>query len=1091
VNHSPRHRLLRRIALLVLVSLMALAGSLRCTARESLDLAGEWRLRLDAADVGMRANWPGAPLDSTDRITLPNTTDRAGFGFSLDTNTMRYAVPFPVTTRFPGVNDPERADEHGYLVRRHLFVGPAWYEREFVVPESWRGMPVTLELERAMWRTDVWVDGNPTSAYDSLVAPHRHELGILAPGEHRLTVRVDNRMIYNLSTITHAYGPETQSRWNGLIGGLTLSARPTTSIRSFTAFPAADRHSVRIVMISTNASARAASVTAQFRLLTEAGEATVQETRQDFSCAPGLSTNDITLRLASPAQPWDEFHPVRYRLVAELTNPDGKRDETAITIGFRHVERVSKEIHVNGRRIFLRGTLDCAVYPLTGHPPMTVPEWERVLGVIKEYGFNHVRFHTWCPPEAAFEAADRLGLYLQAEAPAWVDDWGTKTITKPAAIGRDPIVTDFLRNELRRMSEAYGNHPSFLLCAIGNEFGMQSTDWERVNTMVEEIKSFDPRRLYAGCGARKDLPADDYWFTHNSGASTRGVGPAHTDWDFAKAAAASPVPVIAHETGQRPVFPDYDALLPKFTGPLRPLNLERHRRELVTNGLADQLHDFVRASARFQLTQYKAEHEAMLRTRGYAGYQLLMLNDFTGQSEALVGILDPFWETKGVVSAAEVRHWNAPTVVLARFPKFVWTSEENFSAKLEVAHFGPTNLPAGPVRWSLKTLEGKIVASGEQPAEEIRTGDLSDLGAITFPLEEIRESLALTFTVRFAGVENHWNLWVYPVAPNEPEPAGVLVTHTLDESALDRLNAGGKVVLLAHGLKNAHTARTGWESVYWSAGWWGNNFSSLGLLCDPHHPALAEFPNEGISDWQWRDLRAGATTFDLAGVPAGFRPIVQPVPDFHYNALLAQVFECRVSNGSLLVCGYDLTSNLASRPAARQFRRSLFRYVGSPAFRPRTELPLAWIEGRCGLAGLGRLGAKVVQVDSEDSANGNVAANVLDGDPATFWHTRWQPQNDPLPYQLVIDLGRERSLQGITYLPRQDSPNGRVAQYRFGISDDGTNWTTVAEGRFPPGEARQVVSLQKPVKAHYLRFMALSELTGQDFASAAEIELVP
>ena len=163
---------------------------------------------------------------------------------------------------------------------------------------------------------------------------------------------------------------------------------------------------------------------------------------------------------------------------------------------------------------------------------MTVPEWERVLGVIKEYGFNHVRFHTWCPPEAALEAADRLGVYLQAEAPASVNDWGTGTITKPLGIGRDPQVVEFLREELRRMSEAYGNHPSFLLCAIGNEFGLNSTDWERVNTMVEEVKAFDPRRLYTACGARKNLPANDFWFTHDTGAATRGVGPAHTDWDF-------------------------------------------------------------------------------------------------------------------------------------------------------------------------------------------------------------------------------------------------------------------------------------------------------------------------------------------------------------------------------------------------------------------------------------------------------------------------------------------------------------------------------------------------------------------------------
>ena len=190
------------------------------------------------------------------------------------------------------------------------------------------------------------------------------------------------------------------------------------------------------------------------------------------------------------------------------------------------------------------------------------------------------------------------------------------------------------------------------MLTIGNEFGFKNTDWACVNEMVQEIKLADPRRLYSGCTARKHLPADDYWVTHDSGAATRGIGPAHADWDFAKAAAASPVPVIAHETGQRPVFPDYERLLPAFTGPLAPLNLERYRRALQASGMEGQAREFVRASALFQLTQYKAEHEGMLRTPGFSGYQLLMLNDFTGQSEALVGVLDPFLRSKGVVSPA-------------------------------------------------------------------------------------------------------------------------------------------------------------------------------------------------------------------------------------------------------------------------------------------------------------------------------------------------------------------------------------------------------------------------------------------------------
>jgi len=934
----------RRIGVGLCLTVFMAAG----VAGETLDLAGPWRLRLDAEDRGVAAGWPAAPLAGGDRITLPNTTDRAGFGFALDTNTMAHAAPFPVTTRFPGVKEPGRADEHGYLVRRHLFVGPAWYEREIDIPEAWKEQRLALRLERVLWKTDVWVDGRWAGECDSLVAEHRHELGGLAPGRHRLTVRVDNRMIHNLSTVTHAYGPETQTRWNGMIGAITLEAAREIAVGSVAVFPASDRRSVRLVVRLANAESSPVSCRVKGRLTPDEADRVLAEAALDLTSPPGLSTNELVLRLAEPAAAWDEFQPVRHRVRVTLERRGVVRDEAAVTFGFRHVERDGREIRVNGRRVFLRGTLDCAVYPRTGHPPMTVAEWERVMGVVKEHGFNHVRFHTWCPPEAAFEAADRLGVYLQPEAPAWVDDWGTATVTRPLGMGRDPQVAAFLRAELRRMSESYGNHPSFLLCAIGNEFGMQSTDWDWVNATVEELKALDPRRLYTGCGARKHLAADDFWFTHHTGAGTRGVGPAHTDWDFASAAASSPVPVIAHETGQRPVFPDYDTLLPKFTGPLLPLNYERFRALLVSRGLESQVRDFVRASARFQFVQYKAEHEAMLRTRAYAGYQLLMLNDFTGQSEALVGILDPLGEPKGVVQAADVRFWNAPTVLLARFPKFVWTAAETFNARLEVAHYGEGPLAAGLVEWSLRRDHGAEIARGQFDVREVPTGGVSDLGAIRSALDCVREPAAVALSVRFAGVENRWTLWVYPEAGDEPTADGVLVTGNWDDAARRAVRAGGKVLLLAHGLTNAHTARTGFESVYWSAGWWGNRFSSLGVLCDPRHPALTAFPNDGSSDWQWHELCSGATTFELDGAPRGLRPIVQPVPDFHFGTLLAHVFEAKVAGGSLLVCGYDLSRDLDRRPAARQFRRSLLRYVGSSAFRPAIELPWGWIEQRCG-----------------------------------------------------------------------------------------------------------------------------------------------
>ncbi len=927
----------------ILLGLLAWAGSPGLEARDTVSLSGEWRVRLDVRDEGLGGQWYSAPIATRSLMRLPGTTDLAGLGAALDPATLRYSVEFPYS-RFPGVNEPERADERGFLVRRHFHLGPAWYERDLDIPAAWGDRFVSLRLERALWKTEAWVDGLPAGAADSLATPHEHRLGRLSPGRHRLTLRIDNRMIWNISTITHAYGPETQSRWNGAVGRIELEARPAVALRRLDVFPAPDRKSVRVVASIDVAEGRAGQGVVLLSLRREGGNAVLARSVVDLRSGPGEARIEGVLNSESAAEPWDEFRPARYRIDAELVTSDGLHSKADSVFGFRQIERDGKAIRVNGRRVFLRGTLDCAVYPRTGHPPMTVAEWVRVLGTVKENGFNHVRFHTWCPPEAAFEAADRLGIYLMPETAAWVDDWTRSTYGAPKPIGRDPEVTAFVRSEMRRVVEAYGNHPSFALFCIGNEFGMGGTDWDAVAQWLVEAKRDDPRRLFTAATARKNLAPDDLWVTHSAnGKSTRGVGAARTDWDFTPAAEASPVPVIAHETGQHPVFPDYDALLPKFTGPLQPLNYVRLRDRLVASGMAGQARDFVRASARFQMVEYKAEHEAMRRTAGFAGYQLLMLNDFTGQSEALVGILDPFWESKGVVSSAEVRAWNSATVPLARFERYTWSTAESFHASIEIAHHGPRDLENVRVAWDLVARGGKVVARGRFEPAQIPTGGLTPLGAIDVDLRKLGAPTELTLGIRCGKAWNSWRVWAYP-PEQAPVPDELMVAQRFDDSVRVALDAGRNVLLLAHGIRGTNAAQTGFESVYWSAGWWGNTFSSLGILCDPGHPALAGFPNGGFSDWQWHALTQGATTFRFDRMPPGFQPIVQAVPDFHFNSLLGQVFEARVGKGRLLVCGYDLMRDLEHRHAARQFRSSLMRYLGSESFRPRSVMEFDTVE---------------------------------------------------------------------------------------------------------------------------------------------------
>ncbi len=1054
-------------------------------APDTLDLSGTWRFALDPADTGLAENWERRRLQ--DHIRLPGTTDLAGKGHRLDRRTMTYPVDFIYST-FPAVAPAARADARGFLVRAYYYLGRAWYQRDIEIPEAWSGKLVKLELERVLWESRAWIDGRFLGTCDSLVAPHRYALGALVPGAHTLTVAVDNRMIHNTGTIGHAYGPETQSRWNGIVGQLRLAAFDKVHVAGLRAFPAADRRSVEAEVTLRNSSTTRWTGQLALSVLPLDGGDPVGAHHRTVTVNTGEIKRRVLIPLHHPADPWDEFSTVRYRLAARLTGEDVQSDRATV-FGFRCIQRHGRHIRINGRRVFLRGTLDCCVYPKTGHPPVTVGAWLRVLGTIRSYGCNHVRYHSWCPPEAAFEAADRLGLYLAPETSFWVDDWTTQTYSKPRALGRDPAVLDFVRREIGRISDAYGNHPSFAFFCIGNELGMKGSDWNVVNGLIEEAKRHDPRRLYNATTARRRVAADDYWVTHRSGPRTRGVGPPHTGWDFARAAAAADLPVIAHETGQRPVFPDYHEFLQKFTGPLKPYNYIRLRDALDRAGLLEQVRDFEQASARFQLVQYKAEHEGMLRTADCAGYQLLMLNDFTGQSEALIGILDPFWESKGVISREEVLRWNAPTVPLARFARYVWSSDQVLEAAIEVAHYGPADLPKASAAWKLSA-GATAIATGRLPAVTVPTGTLTPLGSISVPLGGLTSPTALTLIVTVEGAENQWNLWAYPPGPITEAADTVLLTEVLGERELQTLRHGGRVVLLAHGLKNDRCARTGFLSVYWSAGWWGNQFSSLGILCDPEHPALARFPSDGHSDWQWHELTEGATTFLLDGAPGGFRPIVQPVTDFHHNRLLAHVFEARVGTGALLVCGYDLTRNLSQRHAARSFRTSLLEYAAGPHFHPRYPLPLAYVKALLVPPLMQRLGAEVLSTDSQNS--GYEAAKAIDGDPATMWHTQWHGGSPGFPHELTVRLKKPVTIRGVSLLPRQDGNlNGRIRECEIYLSTDGRQWgEPAARSVLANAPERQDVRFAAPKETRFLRLRALSGFDDQPFASLAELSVL-
>jgi len=511
-------------------------------------------------------------------------------------------------------------------------------------------------------------------------------------------------------------------------------------------------------------------------------------------------------------------------------------------------------------------------------------------------------------------------------------------------VGSDIKRAKFILDEVDRIVDTYGNHPSFCLMSIGNELGKGDDPY--LAYLVDYLKKKDPRQLYTSTTHPAGLERkDDYFVAAGTQKGVaRGIRPFG---DFRGELEGFSRPFIAHELGQPAMYPDYNEIV-KYTGHLKARNFEAFKKSLAENDMLDLAEDFRRSSGNLLVEIYKENIEAQLRTPTVAGFQLLQLQDFSGQGTALIGILDAFCDSKGLITPEQFKRFCGPTVPLIRMKGFTWTSDETFSATAEVAHFGPVDLNGQRVSWRIYNNKGRSLASGEFAQLDIPTGEHTQLGSIEVKLEKIASPAKLTVEIALGGTEfaNSWNFWVYPADTNVETPDGVTISTRWDEETQEMLLAGGKVLLLPEHktLVNVEPAR--WHPVFWSYQLFKRQPETMGILCDPKHPALAEFPTDFFGDWQWHGLLEKSEALLFDDIDAAFKPIVQFVPDFNNNKKMAAIFEACVGEGRLIVCTIDLQNNLASRPAARQLFHSLVAYMSSDGFSPfRWRIQPRWFAG--------------------------------------------------------------------------------------------------------------------------------------------------
>ena len=887
---------MKRLSLL----LISLFACLVVQAEESgrMDLSGLWRFQLDPMGFGKT---PGSELylsKLTETITLPGSMDEGGKGIQ---------------------NIVAHVDR---LSRKFEYCGQAWYQREVVIPEDWKGKEVILSLERCHWETAVFVDGEPVATDERLSTPNRFILTKqLTPGLHTLTLCVDNRLKYPMDQWTHGTTEYTQTNWNGVAGRMELIAKPACYIEKMDIYPDTETGKVK-VSLALHTAGDPVKGTLTLHIREKGGKEVCRAVVPVALSGAGMIEHELIL--GKGMKLWDEFSPALYDLTATLDTEAGE-DLRSSVFGMRHVEQGRHHVRLNGRDIHLRGVLDCCVFPITGYPATDVKEWKRIMGTVKDYGMNHIRFHSWCPPEAAFDAADELGLYLQVELPMWIKD-----------VGRYPARRDFFEKEMYAILDEYGNHPSFILYCNGNE---NEGDFAVLEDLVKKGQAYDPRHLYSASTARTHVKADQYYASHvaaNVGDKNRRwitvyEGKPSTDWDLCEESAID-VPVIAHETGQRCMYPNFEEMK-KYTGVLEPRNFKVFQDRLARNGMLHQADEFFRATGAHTVLQYKEVNEALLRTSTSGGFQLLGLSDFPGQGSAFVGILDAFWESKGLVTPEKFRESCAPVVLLARLPKRTYTNNETFTAKLGIYQFGPEAIRKGQLAWQLEGEAGDIVGSGKISHKEIPFSTVDSLGVVNIPLDKVTAAGKYTLKARIAGgVCNEWDIWVYP-AVKQPASEGYTYVRQW-EKAKELLLKGENVLLVPDSCagRKAHFASHFWNPIMFN---WKPMI--VGTCIDHQHPAFRDFPTSYYADWQWWDILNYATAVDLTDMRT-LTPVIQSIDTYEVNRKLGISFEANVAGGKLFVLCVDPEKDMEKRPAMQQLLTSVRNYVASDRFAPSVSL---------------------------------------------------------------------------------------------------------------------------------------------------------
>lgn len=880
-----------------------------------IDLSGQWELQLS----GHKA----------DSVNLPGTLDGNGVGFP-DAGANQWHPDAGLGNEKDMLGNTRILTR---LTRRNTYEGPAYFTKIFQLPKTEER--VFLEVERSR-QLSLHMKGREVPAFTSgtISTPHIFEItDYITEGENSCTFCCDNSYPdwpHDAIVYSSAATDETQTNWNGLLGYLRLRLEEKNFITNIRIYPGLTTASV-VVELDLSESYEG------FLILRS--EAFTETITHPIAKTSGRHTVEIKdIKISENAIPWDEFEPHLYNL-----SVSGERlTEKSVSFGIRTFHNLNGKLALNGRIIFLRSESNCCVFPENGHMPMSKEEWTKVLSVYESYGINCMRFHSHCPPEAAFAAADEMGMLMQPELSHW----------NPATAFEDDKSWSYYKEELQQILISYANHPSFVMLTLGNELQAGALGHKRMDLLLCLAKELDHTRMYANASNSHygslgpDMHSDfytssNYYKEHIRGTSANMTGyineqypnsRTNFDKEMQKVREEYDKPVFNFEVGQYEVLPDFDECN-DFKGVTSPENLLYIKERVEARGLSSQWKTYVEATGELSLLAYREEVEAVLRTRDMSGISLLGLQDFPGQGTALVGMLNSHLKPKPYAFAQpeRFRQFMKDVVPLGLMDKYTYRDTEQLTCDIKIANYSNKAYAI-----SCKVfLEHSGTLLAEQQLETVTCpkGELTAAGSITFPFASQTEAKKITLKIQAGTYENSYPIWVYPDVPLTC-PKDLLLTQSLEE-AITALQKGSKVFLSPPATSEhfPDSIKTQFTTDFWSVGTFASQDGFMGCLMDPNHPVFRSFPTEFHANWQWWPMCQGRAV----KLPENLTPLITALDCYARMRKMGMLLEAKTGKGRLIISTMGLLEQL-HYPEVTALTQSIVNYMASQDFHPVEEL---------------------------------------------------------------------------------------------------------------------------------------------------------